>query len=274
MADTLKRKVAKMAKPAWMNQNFSKSGVKTQSKQINGVKDLGSPFHKQKVQGFADGSEGGVWEGVKSFFSGEGQDKRDQEATQNAIASANNKGSEDTGLWDRLKAGNIDDPKSEAYYRWGAGKDTAAAIKAEDDKEFAAIDKSFATTTGSSKGTASSDDSRNEMDKSSDAYKAEASPKKSFGQAFKSAKDGSTFEWNGKAYKKEYASETAPSSTVKQSEPKSTANNASVQLLSEQISDLNKRIDDPKVSAQDKKNFEFSREALRKQMVAKASGTK
>lgn len=274
MADTLKRKVAKMAKPAWMNQNFSKSGVKTQSKQINGVKDLGSPFHKQKVQGFADGSEGGVWEGVKSFFSGEGQDKRDQEATQDAIASANNKGSGDTGLWDRLKAGNIDDPKSEAYYRWGAGKDTAAAIKAEDDKEFAAIDKSFATTTGSSKGTVSSDDSRNEMDKSSDAYKAEASPKKSFGQAFKSAKDGSTFEWNGKAYKKEYASETAPSSTAKQSEPKSGDNNASVQLISEQISDLNKRIDDPKVSAQDKKNFEFSREALRKQMVAKASGTK
>lgn len=30
--------------------------------------------------------------------------------------------------------------------------------------------------------------------------------KQSFGEAFRSAKDGSTFEWNGKMYKKEYAS--------------------------------------------------------------------
>jgi hypothetical protein len=32
-----------------------------------------------------------------------------------------------------------------------------------------------------------------------------APAKQSFGEAFKSAKDGSTFEWNGKQYKKEYA---------------------------------------------------------------------
>lgn len=38
------------------------------------------------------------------------------------------------------------------------------------------------------------------------ADRGEAAPaKQSFGEAFKSAKDGSTFEWNGKQYKKEYA---------------------------------------------------------------------
>lgn len=30
------------------------------------------------------------------------------------------------GLWERLKAGNIDDPSSEAYKRWGAGRGRAA----------------------------------------------------------------------------------------------------------------------------------------------------
>ena len=98
--------------------------------------------------------------------------------------------------------------------------------------------------------------------------------KQSFGQAFKSAKDGSTFEWNGKQYKKEYATESTPSSTTKSDAPKTSANNTSVQTLAEQIVDLNKRIDDPKVSEQDKKNFEYAREALRKQMVANASRTK
>jgi hypothetical protein len=282
MADTPRRKVAKMAKPEWMNQSFAKSAPKTQSKQINGVKDCGPLFHKQKVAHYADGSEGGVFENIGNFFkntfSSEAQARRDEEATKEAITTANNKGSGDTGLWDRLKAGNIDDPKSEAYYRWGAGKDKAAETKAKDDAEFAAIDKQFAdakapksdTTTGSA-------GYRNEMDKASDTYKpapASAPAKQSFGQAFKSAKDGSTFEWNGKQYKKEYATESTPSSTPKSDAPKTSANNTSVQTLAEQISDLNKRIDDPKVSAQDKKNFEYAREALRKQMVANASRTK
>jgi hypothetical protein len=271
-----------MAKPEWMNQSFAKSAPKTQSKQINGVKDCGPLFHKQKVAHYADGSEGGVFENIGNFFkntfSGEAQARRDEEATKEAITTANNKGSGDTGFFDRIKAGNIDDPRSEAYYRWGAGKDKAAETKAKDDAEFAAIDKQFAdakrTTTGSAQATAPAADDRNEMDKSSDSFKAEAPKKQTFGQAFKSAKDGSTFEWNGKPYKKEYASESTPTSTTKSDAPKTSANNTSVQVLAEQISDLNKRIDDPKVSASDKKNFEFSREVLRKQMVANASRTK
>jgi hypothetical protein len=279
-----------MAKPEWMNQSFAKSAPKTQSKQINGVKDCGSLFHKQKVAHYADGTPGGVFESVGNFFkdtfSGEAQARRDEEATKEAITTANNKGGGDTGLWDRIKAGNIDDPKSEAYYRWGAGKDKAAEVKAKDDAEFAAIDKQFAdakapkpaTTTASTTGKKDLGefegvDEAVEREKNSKAV--ETKPvKQSFGQAFKSAKDGSTFEWNGKQYKKEYATESASSSATKPSSPKSSANNESVQKLAEQISDLNRRIDDPKVSATDKKNFEYSREVLRKQMVANASRTK
>jgi hypothetical protein len=275
-----------MAKPEWMNQSFAKSAPKTQSKQINGVKDCGPLFHKQKVAHYADGSEGGVFENIGNFFkntfSGEAQARRDEEATKEAITTANNKGSGDTGFFDRIKAGNIDDSRSEAYYRWGAGKDKAAETKAKDDAEFAAIDKQFAdakrTTTGSASNNTDMDGISNAPSPApakTNSEPAKTTPaKQSFGQAFKSAKDGSTFEWNGKQYKKEYATESTPSSTTKSDAPKTSANNTSVQTLAEQISDLNKRIDDPKVSVQDKKKFEYAREALRKQMVANASRTK
>lgn len=265
-----------MAKPEWMNQSFAKSAPKTQSKQINGVKDCGPLFHKQKVAHYADGSEGGVFENIGNFFkntfSSEAQARRDEEATKEAITTAKSKGSGDTGFFDRIKAGNIDDPRSEAYYRWGAGKDKLAETKTKDDPEVAK------TTTGSAGNNTDMDGISNAPSPApakTNSEPAKTTPvKQSFGQAFKSAKDGSTFEWNGKQYKKEYATESTPSSTTKSDAPKTSANNTSVQTLAEQISDLNKRIDDPKVSAQDKKNFEYAREALRKQMVANASRTK
>lgn len=46
---------------------------------------------------------------------------------------------------------------------------------------------------------------------------APAPAKQSFSQAFRAAKDGSTFEWNGKKYKKEYAK--APSKTRVSAQP-------------------------------------------------------
>ena len=263
-----------MAKPEWMNQSFAKSAPKTQSKQINGVKDCGPLFHKQKVAHYADGSEGGVFENIGNFFkdtfSNEAQARRDEEATKEAIASANKKGSEATGFFDRLRAGNIDDPRHEAYYRFGAGKDKAAEVKA--------AESSKPTTIGSASANTDMDGTSNTPSptpaKTTEPTTAPTPAKQSFGQAFKSAKDGSTFEWNGKQYKKEYAKESTPSSTTKSVDTKTKPNDTSVQTLAEQISDLNKRIDDPTVSAQDKKNFEYSREALRKQMVANASRTK
>jgi hypothetical protein len=44
-------------------------------------------------------------------------------------------GSEDVGLWERLKAGNIDQEGSEAYKRWGKGK-------AEGEQRVAELDES------------------------------------------------------------------------------------------------------------------------------------
>lgn len=44
--------------------------------------------------------------------------------------------------------------------------------------------------------------------------------KQSFSEAFKAAKDGSTFEWNGKKFKKEYASSSARSSAPVQGRPR------------------------------------------------------
>lgn len=46
-----------------------------------------------------------------------------------------------------------------------------------------------------------------------------AAKPQSFKEAFGAAKDGSTFEWNGKSYKKEYASSQAPRSASKAAAP-------------------------------------------------------
>ena len=42
-------------------------------------------------------------------------------------------GSEDVSLWERLKAGNIDQAGSEAYNRWGQGKADGDAVRELDD---------------------------------------------------------------------------------------------------------------------------------------------
>lgn len=83
--------------PDWLRGSMKKSaGTKIKPSH----KNPGNPFHgpnavrnesgSKPVQRFADGGE---------VFSG---DK--------------------VGFWERLKAGNIDEPGSEAYNRWGAGK--------------------------------------------------------------------------------------------------------------------------------------------------------
>ena len=109
-----------MAKPDWQNQSFKKdSGHKVH----DGVRDTGSLFHKPKVAHMADG---GIVDDVKSFFkdnfSQEAADKKAADREASARESAIAKGTDDTSTWDRLKAGNIDDKQSEAYWRWGAGK--------------------------------------------------------------------------------------------------------------------------------------------------------
>lgn len=53
---------------------------------------------------------------------------------------------------------------------------------------------------------------RDEIANLPDITEPKETKRQSFGEAFKAAKDGSTFEWNGKQYKKEYASATKPQS--------------------------------------------------------------
>jgi hypothetical protein len=105
-----KRRDAEMGKPDWMNQSFSKSSSKAPSKQINGVKDCGSLFHKPKVLRMADG--GSVDDATYNSAEYQADKATGLEQTTGDTVS----------FWDRLKAGNIDDPNSEAYKRWGAGK--------------------------------------------------------------------------------------------------------------------------------------------------------
>ena len=51
-----------------------------------------------------------------------------------AAPKASAGGSEDVGLWERLKAGNIDEAGSEAYNRWGQGKTNGDAAVADLDE--------------------------------------------------------------------------------------------------------------------------------------------
>lgn len=54
--------------------------------------------------------------------------------------------SDSVGLFDRLRMGNIDDPSSEAYRRFGAGRGRSEA-KARDDADFDEVERSFSTAT-------------------------------------------------------------------------------------------------------------------------------
>lgn len=51
-----------------------------------------------------------------------------------AAPSADPASGDDVGLWERLKAGNIDAPGSEAYNRWGAGRQ--AGIESSDARQM------------------------------------------------------------------------------------------------------------------------------------------
>jgi len=103
----------------WQTQNFKKVGTPAGPAQMNSklcapvtsglhskiAKPTGSQF-SPAIQKFADGGE------------------VEQEAAYKAAGLAASK-DESSGLWDRLKAGNIDAPGSDAYNRWGAGRGRA-----------------------------------------------------------------------------------------------------------------------------------------------------
>jgi hypothetical protein len=163
-----------MSCPDWLRQDMKKSGS---SKPATGKKDMGSLFHGPKVQKYADGGE---VEALK---------------TEGLKASAGEK----VGFFERLRMGNIDEPGSEAYNRFGAGRGAAEANRnaqsyeqTDDYKNLMAADKA------SSAPRTASQDAQNDQDT---AYSS-APKKQTFGAAFADArKSGAkTFTWNGKSY--------------------------------------------------------------------------
>lgn len=120
-----------MAKPDWQNQSMKKAGCATPVNRMH--EKLGGVRH------FADGGE------------------VDAEAADKAEGLRLSK-DEKVGLWERLKAGNIDEKGSEAYNRWGAGRAqaeraqmqretnrAAAAKESQDDADFAEEDRRSST---------------------------------------------------------------------------------------------------------------------------------
>jgi hypothetical protein len=127
---------------------------------------------------------------------GEAEDKK------RGLAASNKEGS--VGFFERLRMGNIDDPKSEAYKRFGAGRG-----QAETSKEKAAIkaykgpsEPGFGSPDSPSPFTGSTGQTKREP--------AKAAPKMNFGQAFAAARKrgDKTFEFNGKKFTTQVKGET------------------------------------------------------------------
>lgn len=104
--------------PDWTRQNMKKGGAAPAKPSI---RDMGSPFHGAKMQHFADGGE------VKS---------EEEYKSEGLKASADEK----VGFFERLRMGNIDDPKSEAYKRFGAGRGRQAEAFSESARQSRAKD--------------------------------------------------------------------------------------------------------------------------------------
>jgi hypothetical protein len=70
-------------------------------------------------------TKGSMVKGVRRFAEG-GMTDAEQEAMDKAAGLEESNKEPSTGFFERLKAGNIDDPKSEAYKRFGAGRGAAS----------------------------------------------------------------------------------------------------------------------------------------------------
>lgn len=99
----------------WNRQSMKKDG----SKPTMGVRSTGSLFHSQAPIYMADGG-----------------DVEEARMKQRGLDESNKE--KPTGFFQRIREGNIDDPKSEAYKKYGAGRgrmeaELDAAIKEADD---------------------------------------------------------------------------------------------------------------------------------------------
>lgn len=105
----------------WNRQSMKKDGSKPQ----HGVRQMGSLFHSQAPLMMADGGlvdSGGnavrdsSGSAVRTGSSGDADEARFKQRGLDA-----SKG-EKVGFFERMRAGNIDEPGSEAYKRFGAGR--------------------------------------------------------------------------------------------------------------------------------------------------------
>lgn len=132
--------------PDWVRQSMRKGAADTCD---YGVKENGSLFHSTPTT--RDSTRNAV-------RMADGGSVSEAEMKQRGLESSKD---EKVGFLDRLRMGNIDDPNSEAYKRFGAGRakmdaeldraskeaddlrSSLAARKAKDDADFDAVDKSF-----------------------------------------------------------------------------------------------------------------------------------
>lgn len=200
--------------PEWARQDMRKSagyGCKP------GIKQMGNPFHGAKqVRHYADGSVGGV--------------KADDEATlKQEGLDVSNKEAEGRSTWENMKAGfgrlfegNIDDPGSEAYRKYGAGRGQRERDYNAAEKQMDALDSMRKQDAAKTASRESEFDAAEKQLDNLNAMKSQAksdakpaakseAPKK-FGDAFSAArKSGAkTFEWNGKKYTTEVKGESKP----------------------------------------------------------------
>lgn len=89
------------------------------------------PSHKIKPSNRDDGNPFHGPKAVKNTYDSEG----DRHTTLLHRAEGGPVGGADVGLWERLRAGNIDEPGTEAYNRWGQG--ARNRIMADEDERAA-----------------------------------------------------------------------------------------------------------------------------------------
>lgn len=206
---------------SWQRQNMKKSGAAPAPHQMHeklsgGMAGLHSKIAKptvpcggqvmgaKQVKGYADGGE----------VEADAADKAAGLAASNEDMAGKSKWEQAKESFGRLFKGNIDDPNSQAYKEYGAGRarandgsyDRLEAKRFEQANAGAGSENSAGEYMEAPKEAPSARMSADDFRASEKDRTPVAAPKKtSFKEAFAAAKDGSTFEWNGKSYKKEFA---------------------------------------------------------------------
>lgn len=135
---------------SWQRQNMKKSGAEPAPHEMNAKLACGHGTMNPKIAKptFASNSVGKTAARPIAHFADGGEVDEAVLKSEGLAASANDK----VSLWERIKAGNIDDPKSEAYNRFGAGRARADRDEQSRKDEYAAMNKASAEKEASGQG--------------------------------------------------------------------------------------------------------------------------